>query len=160
MSGNAFVSSHVPLEVGFDDARDRLVLLARDGLLLAESAGTYRQGIAGLAPEAGLVARLCRLSRVRCGEVETARGCARLSLRWEAAGPGIAVFPALDADLTLCPAEDVATVLALTGIYRLPDRMAADLEPAVVRRQAEVTVRSFIARVASALAHPAGTALR
>jgi len=160
MSGNAFVSSHVPLEVGFDDARDRLGLLARDGVLLAESADAYRQGIAGLAPADGPVAGWCSLTRVRCGDVATVRGCARLSLRWEAAGPGVAVFPALDADLTLCPAEDAATVLALAGIYRLPDRITADLDPAVVRRQADMTARSFTARVASALTHPAGTALR
>ncbi len=160
MSGNTFVSSHIPLEVGFDDARDRLGLLAGDGVLLAESAAAYRQGIVALAQEAGQVAGLCRLTRVRCGDVAMVRGCARLSLRWEASGPDVAVFPALDADLTLCPAEDAATVLALAGIYRLPDRMAADLDPGVVRRQADVTVRSFTAGLASALAHPAGTALR
>jgi hypothetical protein len=160
MSGNAFVSSHVPLEVGFDDARDRLRLLAGDGILLAESAGAYRQGIAGLAQGDGPLAGLCRLTRVLCGDVAMVRDCARLSLRWEAAAPGTAMFPALDADLTLCPAGGAASVLALAGIYRLPDRMAASLDPAVLRRQADLTVRSFTARLASALAHPAGTALR
>ncbi len=159
MSGNVFVSGHVPLAVDLDDARDRLGLLARDGVLLAESMCAYREGIAGLAPVAGPVAGLCRLTQVRFGDIAVVRGCARLSLRWEAAAPGGAVFPALDADLTLCPAENKATVLALAGIYRLPNPMPADMDPAVVRRHADMTIRSFTARLASALTHPAGTAL-
>lgn len=160
MSGNVFVSGHIPLEVGFDAAQDRLRLLARDGVLLGESACAYHQGIGGLAQEAEPAVGLCRLTGVRLGDVAVVRGRARLSLRWEATGPDGAGFPALDADLTLDPAEDAATVLALAGIYRLPDRMAADLDPAVVRRHADLTIHSFTARLASALTHPAGTDLQ
>ena len=89
---------------------------------------------------------------------ETAR-CARLWLRWQAAGPGGAVFPALDADLTLSPAGQQTALLAVAGVYRLPTQMAAGLDPAMVRCFAAVTIRSFIARLACAFMHPAGTAV-
>jgi hypothetical protein len=84
----------------------------------------------------------------------------RLWLRWEAIGPDGAVYPALDAALTLTPAGETATLLALAGAYRLPGRTEAGLDPAIVRCFAAVAIRSFIARLACALMHPAGVALR
>jgi hypothetical protein len=89
---------------------------------------------------------------------ETA-GRARLWLRWHATGPGGAMFPALDADLTLSPAGEQTTVLAVAGVYQLSGQMAAGPDPDMVRRLAEVTICSFIARLACALTHPAGTAV-
>jgi hypothetical protein len=41
-------------------------------------------------------------------------------LRWEATGPGGRLFPALDADITLTPAGEHATLLGLAGCYRPP----------------------------------------
>jgi hypothetical protein len=85
---------------------------------------------------------------------------ARLGLRWEAIGPDGAVYPVLDAALTLTPAGETAALLALAGVYRLPGRAEAGLDPAFVRCFAAVAARSFIARLACTLMHPAGVALQ
>jgi hypothetical protein len=50
-------------------------------------------------------------------------------------------------------------VLAVAGVYRLPAQVGAGLDPDMVRCFAAVTIRSFIARLACALTHPAGTAV-
>jgi hypothetical protein len=87
------------------------------------------------------------------------KGCARLPLRWQAIGPDGAQFPALDVGLTLSPAGETTTVLALAGVYRLPHPVAVELDPAIVCCFADVTIRSFIARLACALTHPARPAI-
>jgi hypothetical protein len=69
------------------------------------------------------------------------------------------VYPALDATLTLTPAGN-ATLLKLAGVYRLPDHAEPQVDAAIVRCFAGVTVRSFIARLACALMHSADVALR
>jgi hypothetical protein len=102
---------------------------------------------------------MSRLAGVRPGDLTETWDCARLWLRWEAIGPDGALFPALDADLALSPAGEKITVLTLAGVYRLPCHAAAGLDPAIVRLFAAVTIRSFIARLACALMHPAGAAL-
>ncbi len=84
---------------------------------------------------------------------------ARLWLRWQATGPGGAVFPALGADLTLPHAGEQTTVLAVAGVYRLPAQVATGLDPATARCFAAMTIRSFIARLACALTHPTRTAV-
>lgn len=159
MGGNTFVGDHLLLEVSFDAARARLAHLAGDGVLLGASECAYGAGITGLVDAAGPVAGMSRLAGVRAGDVAETRDCARLWLRWDAIGPDGAVFPALDADLTLSPAGEKTTALALAGVYRLPGQAEAELDPAIVGCYAAVTIRSFIARLASALMHPAGSAL-
>ena len=59
----------------------------------------------------------------------------------------------------LVPAGDQITALALAGAYRpQPGRAGAELDQAIVRRCATAAISSFLARVACALVHPAGTA--
>jgi hypothetical protein len=159
MSGNALVGDHVLLAVSFDAARARLERFTEDGLLLGASEYAYGQGIAYLAEEAGPAAGLSWLATVRPGHLAETPDCARLPLRWEAIAADGAAFPALDADLTLFPAGEATTVLTLAGMYRLPGQAAAGLDPASARCFAAVTIRSFIARLACALVHPAGSAV-
>jgi hypothetical protein len=159
MSGNVFVGDQVLLDVCFDAARRQLRRLTPDAFLLNASEHAYAAGISGLAEEGGLAAVLARLARVKPGDLMETGGCARLPLRWQATGPDGAPFPALDADLTLSPAGQTTTVLALAGVYRLPRPVAVGLDQAIVRYFADVTIRSFIARLACALTHPAGTAI-
>ena len=84
---------------------------------------------------------------------------AQIALRWEAIAADGKLFAALDADLMLTPAGEQITVLALAGAYRRqPGRAGAELDRAIVRRFAAATIRSFLARVACALVHPAGAA--
>lgn len=158
MSGSAFVGDQVLLDVSFDAARCRLGRLARDGVLLGASEHAYAIGITALV-KTGLVAGMSPLAAVEPTALAETAGCARRGLRWGAIGPGGALFPALDADLTLSPAGNTTTLLALAGVYRLPDPAGVQIESGIVRSVAAVTIGSFMARLACALTHPAGTAI-
>jgi hypothetical protein len=159
MNGSVFTSDEVLVDVGFDTARGRLGCLAGDGVLLGAAEYAYGAGITGLMQEAGPGAGMSRLAGVRPGDLTETADCARLGLRWEAIGPDGTIYPALDANLTLTPNGETATLLALTGVYRLAGPPYAGLDPAIVHCFAAVTIRSFIARLACALMHPAGAAL-
>jgi hypothetical protein len=80
----------------------------------------YRARITGLIQTAGPAAALPRLAGAEPADLAETAGRARLWLRWHATGPDSAVFPPLDADLTLSPAGEQTTVLAVAGVYRLP----------------------------------------
>ena len=160
MSGNVFTADEISVNLSFDAARCRLEYLAQDGVLLGAAEYAHGAGITGLVETVGPVAGISRLAGVRAEDIAEAPDGVRLWLRWEAIGPDGAVYPALDAALTLTPAGEKATLLALAGVYRLPGQTEAGLDPAIVRCFAAVTVRSFIARLACALMHPAGVALR
>jgi hypothetical protein len=160
MRGSVFAAEEVLVAAGFDAARRRLGRLSGDGVLLGAAEYAYRAGITGLAAEAGRSVRMPRLAGVQAGDLTGTPNCARLGLRWEAAGPDGVVFPALDANLTLTPVGEAATVLGLAGVYRLTGQVEAGLDPAIVGRFAAVTLCGFLARLACALMHPAGAALR
>ncbi len=83
-------------------------------------------------------------------------GCVVLALRWEAAGPGDKLFPALDADITLAPDGENATRLQLAAAYRLrpPGSTGAGTGDAIAHMAATATTRSLMHRLVSALAHP------
>jgi hypothetical protein len=159
MSSNVVVSDHILMDVCLDSARRQLELLTRDGVLLSASEHAYSEGITGLVETAGRTAGMSRLVGVRPGELTETEGCARLWLRWEAMGSNGTLFPALDADLTLSPAGENATVFTLAGVYRLPEHTGTGLDPGIVRCFAAITIDSFIARLACALMHPAGSAV-
>ena len=159
MSGNVFVGDHILMDVRLDSARRQLERLAEDGVLLSASEHAYGAGITSLVEAAGLAAGMSRLVGVRPGDLVETGGCARLWLRWEAIGSDGTVFAALDADLTLSPAGENTTVLTLAGVYRLPEQAGAGLEPGIVRCFADITIDSFVARLACALMHPAGSAV-
>jgi hypothetical protein len=159
MSGNVFIGDHIMIDVCLDAARRQLERLASDGVLLSASEYAYGAGITGLVEAAGLAAGMSRLVGVRPGDLTETGGYARLWLRWEAVGSDGTLFPALDADLTLSPAGDNTTLLTLAGVYRLPEHVGAGLDPGIVRCFAAVSIDSFIARLACALMHPAGSAV-
>ena len=166
MNANVFVDDRILLNVGFDAARCQLGRLAGDGVLLGAAEYAYGAGIAGLAetlaPAAGMSrqAEMSRLAGVRADDIADTPDGARLWLRWEAIGPDGAVYPALDAVVTLAPAGDAITSLELAGVYRPPGQIQAEVSPAIVHCFAAVAIRGFIARLACALMHPAGAALR
>jgi hypothetical protein len=160
MSVNVFLSDHILLDVDFAAARYKLECLAGDGVLLSAAEYAYGVGITGLVETVGPAAGMSRLAGARAEDITETPDGARLWLRWEAIGPDGAVYPVLDAGLTLAPAGETTASLALAGVYRLPGQAEAEPGPAIVRCFAAVTIRSFIARLACALMHPAGVALR
>ena len=159
MTDHVVVGDRVLLDISFPAARARLGLLARDGVLLGASEEAYAEGITGLVQLAGRAAGLTRLAGADLDDPAETDHCAHLAIRWDAIAADGTLFAALDADLMLVPAGDQTTALALAGAYRpQPGPAGAGLDQAIVRRCAAAATRSFVARVACALAHPAGTA--
>jgi hypothetical protein len=153
-----FVGDEVHLDVGFSVAQSRLANLIRGSSLVAASEDAYAEGIAGLVRVGplGSTPGLSRLVEAHFRDLVTRDGSALLTLRWEALGPGGRLFPALDADLTLAPAGDEATLLTLAGAYRPPlGVLGAGLDRTILHRVAVATVRTFTSSVATAIAHPA-----
>jgi hypothetical protein len=143
-----FIGDEMRLDVGYAIARERLVQLAEGGALLSTSENAYDHGIAGLAR----VGRpgLSKLVRVQARDLSGTEGSAGLAIRWEATGPGGGLFPVLDADITLAPAGDRATVLALAGVYRPPlGALGHALDRAILHRVAVATIRGFLAQLAA-----------
>jgi carbon monoxide dehydrogenase subunit G len=156
-----FVSDEVSLNAGFAAARARLATLIRGGLLERASAQAYSGEITGLVRigPLGPVPGLSKVVRVRVRDLDAVGDSGRFALRWEVAGPGGGLFPALDADITLTPAGEHSTTLTLAGVYRPPlAGVGGALDQAVMRRVARATIRAFLAQIAEAIAYPAGPA--
>jgi len=153
------VGDRVLLDTGFQAARARLGILARDGMLLWASEVAYGEGITSLVNAAGPAAGLTRLAGACLDNLAGTDHRAHIALQWEAIAADGTLFTALDADLMLVPAGGQVTALTLAGAYQPPPGQAgADLDQAMVRECAAAAIRSFLAWVACALVHPAGTA--
>jgi len=154
-----FIQEELRLDTAFLAVRDRLAVLAQSGSLLtaaqAASSGTgASDGTTGLTRVGplGPVRGLSRVVEVQFGELIARDDSAQLALRWDAAGPGGGLFPALDADITLGRVDDQATTLTLTGVYRPPlGSVGAGLDQAILHRVAVATIRDFLGRVAAAI---------
>lgn len=159
MTDQIVIGERVPVDAGFHAARARLGILTRDGILQWASEAAYGEGITGLVTAAGPAAGLTRLASARLDNLAGPDGCAHTGLRWEAIAADGTLFTALDADLMLVPAGEQHSALALAGAYRPQHGQAgAGLDRAIVRECATMAVRRFLAQVACALVHPAGTA--
>lgn len=162
LTGAVFVSAETVVNVAFDVARARLAGLA-GGWLAGASRDAYTEGGRGLARvgPAGSVPGLSRLVEVRFRDLVVHEGSAVMTLRWEAAGVGGALFPVLDADLRLAPNEESpngepATTVTVVGVYRPPlGALGAALDRAGLHLVALATVREFVNRVGEAVADPA-----
>ena len=156
--GPMFIGAEIRLGLGFNAAQVRLANLARGGLLRCASEDAYGDLGAGLARVGPLGAALgmSKLVIVRFSDMAVHEDFALGAMRWEAIGPGGALFPALDADIKLTQAGDDATVLAVSGVYRPPlGSLGAGLDRVVMRRIAQATIRTFTHRTAAALTDPA-----
>ena len=149
-----FIAGEVLPDLSFPAATARLAALARGGSLTRASQEAYDDGLVR-AGQLGEVPGMSKLAEVHVLEVATRGESAVLALRWEAAGPGGRLFPALDADLSLTPAGQHSTRLSLAGAYRPPlAALVAGPDRAVVHEVADVTVQSLLARVADVLTRP------
>jgi hypothetical protein len=156
-----FVGHEVLLDLGFSAAQARLANLARGGSLDGASRGAYGDGLQSLmrVGPLGDVPGMSKLVRVHFRELVTHEHSAVLTLRWEATGPGGALLPVLDADMTLTPAGDQATRLTLAGAYRAPlGALGAGLDRAILHHVATATGSSLLRRVAAALCPADGEA--
>ena len=149
-----FVSAETVAEVGFDSARVRLMGLAQGGWLAGASREAFGELDRGLA-RVGPAPAVSRLVEVQFGTMATHSGSAVLPLRWQAAGAGGGLFPALDADITVAPYGEFRTLIALAGVYRAPLGPVGAALDRVVLRRVVATVRRFVRRVDEAIADPA-----
>ncbi len=160
MSDHIVIGDRVLLDASFRDAQARLEMLVNDGMLPWASEMAYGEGITSLVTAAGPTAGLTRLARAHLDDLSETHDCAHIPLQWQAIAADGKLFTALDADLMLVPAGDQIAALALAGAYRpQPGPTGAGLDRTIVRECATTAIRSFLTRVAFALAHPAGTAL-
>ena len=147
-----FVSDRLHLPVSAVVARARLAGLLHGPALLTAARAAYGAGAAPIGT--GLVRPApTGLVMVHFRDLVERGGAAVVTLRWEAAGPGGPLFPALDADIALNPAGPEAVLLTLDGAYRPP--FGAGLDSAVAHQLATATVRSFTSQLGQAIAHPA-----
>jgi hypothetical protein len=153
-----FLGAEIRLDVGFNAAQARLANLARGGLLRRASHDAYDElgtGLARIGP-LGAAPGMSRLVAVRFSDMAIHEDFAIEAMRWEAIGPGGALFPALDADIKLTPAGEDATMLTVAGIYRPPlGGLGAGLDRAIMHRVAQATIRAFTHHIGAAIAHPA-----
>jgi hypothetical protein len=156
-----FVREETRLPVGFAVACTGLAGLAQGaGSLLDASQAAYRDGVTGVARVGppGAWQGLSKLVMIQVGDLTVTDDSAWLPLRWEATGPGSALFPALDADITVT-ADGDATMLALTGVYRPPlGKIGSLIDHALLSRVASATIRDFISRLALAIQGQSATA--
>ena len=151
------MGDEVRLEVSFNVAQARLANLARGSSLASASGQSYDEGITHLTRVGPLGAApgISKLVEVQYRDLVTHGDSAVLTLRWEVTGHGSGLFPALDADITLTPAGEDATVLSVAGAYRPPlGSVGAGLDRAIMNRAATATISSFINRIAEAIVHP------
>lgn len=134
-----FFADEARLEVGFPVARDRLENLALGNCLASLSRAAYDSATGG----SGLVS-------VAFVDLVVRGDSVILGVRWNAADPGGALFPALDANIILT-ADGERTVLRLEGTYRTspaePDSVTTD-------QSASAAIRSFAGGLADAIVCP------
>jgi hypothetical protein len=145
-----FVGDEVVLDVSFAVARARLLNLSQSELLRSAAENAYGAGFSGQLRVGAL--GLSRVVGVQVRELAARDDSAGIAIRWEASGPGSALFPVLDADVRVLPAEDQTTLLTLAGAYRPPlGSLGEALDRAVLHRIAAATIRKFLDRVAAAI---------
>ena len=78
-----------------------------------------------------------------------------IPIRWIATGPAGDLFPALDANLELDPAEAGTTRLTFRGSYRPPlGRLGAALDQLVLHNVARATTRTLLSHLERAILEP------
>jgi hypothetical protein len=149
-----FVRAEILINRNFEAARANLSELARGCRLTEASAAAYESSLIGefrVGP-AGDVPGMSKLVRVYAREPVLRDGCAVLTLRWEATGPGGRLFPALDADLTLTAVDGNSSRLTMDGAYRPPlAALGIGLDKAILNRIANATARSLLTTIAGPL---------
>jgi hypothetical protein len=149
-----FIGDEVRVEVSLGAASTRIASLLSGLTLTTASRAAWSEGIARVGP-AGPFPGLSKLVHVHVTEPVRRGAVLVLALRWEATGAGGRLFPVLDADLTLIPDGDDATLIGLQGVYRPPAGSAGQLlDRVILHRVAAATVRSFLSSVAAVLADP------
>ncbi len=149
-----FVSDERVLDVSLGAAQPRLENLVHRGWLGEASQAAYEGGIDHLLRIGpfGDVPGTSRLVRVQFVDPVYRDGEMTVGVRWEAIGVAGGLFPVLDAIIKLSGEGEQGTRVVLTAAYRPPfGELGAELDRLLLRKVATRTIRTFLARVASAL---------
>jgi hypothetical protein len=149
-----FASVERVLCIGIDAARERLANLAQDGFLSEASNAAYLSGMGHLrrASQPGELAGTSHLERVQVLEPLYGPGVMDIVIRWEAIDATGALFPVLDADITLSAENGRCARLALTGCYRsVSGRPGACADNSILRNVAGITLQSAVTSLAASL---------
>jgi hypothetical protein len=153
-----FITGELVATVGCRVAQERFAGVLREGKLPGMSHAAQGKGMAALirvGPAGGMpgfseLVKAEFLDPVHRGETMT------VALRWQAAGRAGGLFPILDADITLAPADGGHTKISLTGTYRAPlGAPAAGPDRLALQRAAEATVTALLSSICDALPGPA-----
>lgn len=154
-----FIYYFTPIEPGPFPQVERALLEVLDGLPRAADVA-YRKGEelrSRLRLNGSLVAKTVGLE---VGAPIRGASQTTVPLTWEATGtPGL--FPRMEADLLVSAMGEDVTHLALRGTYRPPlGQVGEVLDRALLHRVAELSVKTFVDRVAEAVAERIGLASR
>jgi hypothetical protein len=151
-----FSSHEKVIDATFATSSGRLVHLINWGTLRGISEAAYHRGsgmLLRVGPFGGAPG-LSKLVNARFLEPVRRPDSMTVALRWEATGMAGDLFPVFDGDLLLT-ADEARSRLRLVGSYRPPlGRTGVTLDRAVMGRVADATVRSFVDRLATAMAEP------
>ena len=155
-----FIARELTVHAECGLAQARLARIAGAGGLTGSSQAAYQGGLTQLIRVGpfGDTPGTSKLVAVRLLDPVYREDTMRIALRWEATGATGSLFPVLDADISLSPAGEGLTRLALTGSYRHPlGRIGAALDKTILNQVAAATISALLHDVADAVTSP-GTA--
>jgi hypothetical protein len=153
-----FIARELLIAAGCGLAQSRLARIAGAGGLTGVSQAAYEDGLIHLVRVGpfGDTLGVSKLVAVRVLDPVHREDTMTIALRWEATGATGGLFPVLDADISLSPAGEHSTRLALSGSYRPPlGRIGAALDKAMLNRVAAATIDALLRSVAGAVTSPA-----
>jgi hypothetical protein len=152
-----FVARELIVDADCGAVRARLAQIAAGGLARPSQAA-YQDGLTHLARVGpfGDIPGVSKLVAVRVLDPVHRQDTMMVALRWEATGAAGTLFPVLDANISLSPAGEHSTRLALSGAYRPPlGPIGAALDKAILNRVAAATIHALLHGIAVALTSPA-----
>jgi hypothetical protein len=153
-----FIARERLVHARYGVAQARLARIAGADVLTGVSRAAYEDGLTHVVRVGPLgdKAGLSKLVAVRVLDPSYREDTMTIALRWEATGATGDLFPVLDADMSLSPAGEAVTRLALSGSYRPPlGRIGAALDKAILSRVATATIDALLRSVAEAVTRPA-----
>ncbi|HWG60669.1 MAG TPA: hypothetical protein VG253_03055 [Streptosporangiaceae bacterium] len=153
-----FLDQEITVDLGFLEARARLINLTRGSWFTVASGEAFSDGrfASGLLVKvrAGLLGEVpltSELATVKFLAPEPHDHIAVVPLRWEATLADGRLFPVLDADIALLPVGE-QTRIVLSGSYRLPpEGLRAAADELATEHVAVATVNSLLRKIAQGL---------
>ena len=153
-----FIARELIVHAECGAAQARLAQIASASGLVSASQAAYQDGLTHLVRVGPLgdTPGVSKLVAVGVLDPVYREDAMTVALRWEATGAAGGLFPVLDANISLSPAGEQSTQLALSGSYRPPlGRIGAALDTVILNRVAAATIHALLHSIADALTSPA-----